>query len=111
MITLWRVDAIHDLGGEMTHFYEHAEAAHAQAEQLRVWGWFADAYIESIDAPSPAALHELLNRPHPNAPPDTLLGIVAANLDADGWQQLREYLDSFNRSSDAEVRFALTADS
>lgn len=94
MITLWRVDAIHELGGELTHFYEHAEAAEASAEQLRCWGWYADAYTIQIDPIPPAAFHELMTRPHPNADTPALLILAWLDtLDAEDPQRLLAHRD------------------
>lgn len=76
MITLWRVDAIHDLGGELTHFFEEPGPAEASAEQLRGWGWYADCYAESIERAPPATIHELTNRPHPTAPTPALVALA-----------------------------------
>lgn len=76
MITLWRVDAIHDLGGELTHLFEESAPAAASAEQLRRWGWWADAYPEPIERAPPATIHELTSRPHPIAPMPVLVARV-----------------------------------
>lgn len=75
MLTIWRVDAIHDLGGEVTHFYEDADEADGVVEQFRAWGWYADGYAESIEKAPPETLYQLCNRSHANAPTPTLLAL------------------------------------
>jgi len=117
MITLWRVDAIHDLGGEVTHFYEDCASAINCERQFRAWGWCADAYAESIERAPPAVLYQLCNQLHPCAPTDSLLALCWIDSREDGEMlfsgetaalRLEELLDEM--AEDLGFRMAPAAD-